>query len=51
MLLVDLGEVQRGDEHHILDPGDAIAYNGDLPHRTRRLDGTVRLLIVTTDED
>ncbi len=41
-------QIEVGDEVHDLGPGDSIGYSGDVPHRTRRVDGDVRLLIVTS---
>lgn len=41
-------QVEIGDEVHDLGPGDSIGYSGCVPHRTRRVDGDVRLLIVTS---
>jgi transcriptional regulator with XRE-family HTH domain len=43
-------EVRFGEELHRLGPGDSISYPGAVPHCTRRLDGEVRLIIVTIDE-
>lgn len=43
-------EVDIGGERHDLGPGDAITYPARIPHRTRRLDGEVRLLIVGKHE-
>lgn len=42
-------EVEVDGELHQLGPGDAINYAAELPHRTRRLNNDVHLLIVTTD--
>lgn len=41
-------EVDIAGELHRLGPGDAINYAGELPHRTRRLDDDVHLVIVST---
>jgi transcriptional regulator with XRE-family HTH domain len=44
-------EVDIGGDLHRLEPGDAINYPGEIPHRTRRLGPDVHLMIVTTSED
>jgi transcriptional regulator with XRE-family HTH domain len=43
-------EVDIGGQHQTLGPGDAISYPAQIPHRTRRVAGSVRLLIVGAHE-
>ena len=43
-------EVRFGAELYQLGPGDSLSYPGTVPHCTRRLDGDVRLVIVTIGE-
>lgn len=44
-------EVEVGSDRFRLGPGDAVSYSGEVPHRTRRIDGDVRLVIVTSGDD
>lgn len=43
-------EVQVGEDLQRLGPGDAMSYPARIPHRTRRVSGKVRLLIVSTHD-
>jgi transcriptional regulator with XRE-family HTH domain len=44
-------EVEVDGELYRLGPGDSITYGARLPHRTRRLDDNVHLMIVTAAAD
>lgn len=42
-------EVDLDGEFVMLGPGESISYDGSIPHRSRQVDGLVRMLLVCVD--
>jgi transcriptional regulator with XRE-family HTH domain len=48
LLLEGRLEWQGGHRKHVLHPGDAVHFDGRMPHRGRALDGPARALMITS---